>query len=190
MTDIPAKIPRPIGSTEIFFPGIWKAAWALVDAEAEALSAAVTPDDPLLVVEAVTVGSVVGGSDGEVVELVDVDGGGEEEEAGVGEMETEVKTIAGDTEDDAEVVVVVLWVEDVVVVVDVEVLEVVVEEVEVTSTITHSRTTCTKGSPLGPVTGENVILHSWVTGPAEVSIVCTVCITTGSVKELPAACRR
>ena len=45
MTDIPANIPRPIGSTEIFFPGIWKADAALVDGEAVALSAA---DVPLL----------------------------------------------------------------------------------------------------------------------------------------------
>jgi hypothetical protein len=85
-----------------------------------------------------------------------------------------VLTIAGDTE--------------VVVVVDVEVLEVVVDEVVVTdfeevevngddeelvdggavpSTTTHCRTTCTKGSPLGPVTGVKVIVHCWVTGPAE-----------------------
>jgi hypothetical protein len=45
MTDMPANIPRPIGSTEIFFPGIWKADAALVDGEAVALSAA---DVPLL----------------------------------------------------------------------------------------------------------------------------------------------
>ena len=48
ITDIPAKIPRPIGSTEIFFPGIWKADSAEEDGEAEALSATVTADDPLL----------------------------------------------------------------------------------------------------------------------------------------------
>jgi hypothetical protein len=46
ITDIPAKIPRPIGSTEIFFPGIWKAAAALEDGVALVLSAAA--DMPLL----------------------------------------------------------------------------------------------------------------------------------------------
>jgi hypothetical protein len=43
---MPAKIPRPIGSTEIFFPGIWKAAAALEDEVAVVLSAAA--DMPLL----------------------------------------------------------------------------------------------------------------------------------------------
>lgn len=37
---MPANIPRPIGSTEIFFPGIWKAAAALEDEVAVVLSAA------------------------------------------------------------------------------------------------------------------------------------------------------
>jgi hypothetical protein len=46
ITDMPAKIPRPIGSTEIFFPGIWKAAAALEDGVAVVLSAAA--DMPLL----------------------------------------------------------------------------------------------------------------------------------------------
>jgi hypothetical protein len=40
ITEIPAKIPRPIGRTEIFFPGIWKAAVVGVDEADEALSAA------------------------------------------------------------------------------------------------------------------------------------------------------
>ena len=40
ITDMPANIPRPIGSTEIFFPGIWKAAAALEDEVAVVLSAA------------------------------------------------------------------------------------------------------------------------------------------------------
>jgi hypothetical protein len=44
---MPAKIPRPIGSTEIFFPGIWKADAALEDGEAEVLSA--SAEVPLLV---------------------------------------------------------------------------------------------------------------------------------------------
>jgi hypothetical protein len=30
----------------------------------------------------------------------------------------------------------------------------------------HCRTTCTRGSPFDPVTGVNVIVHVWVTGPA------------------------
>jgi hypothetical protein len=59
ITDMPAKIPRPIGSTEIFFPGIWKAAAALEDAVALVLSAAA--DKPLL--------------DEGLVEPFDVDGG-------------------------------------------------------------------------------------------------------------------
>ena len=63
MTDMPAKIPRPIGRTEIFFPGIWKAAAALEDAEPVVLSAAA---DMLLLAEdlpgAVDLdGEVVGG---------------------------------------------------------------------------------------------------------------------------------
>jgi len=67
ITDIPAKIPRPIGSTEIFFPGIWKAA-EVVDAEAEALSATVTADVPLLVdFEACVVAPVVGDGVGDGV---------------------------------------------------------------------------------------------------------------------------
>jgi hypothetical protein len=210
MTDIPAKIPRPIGSTEIFFPGIWKAAWAVPEGEEEALSAAVTAGVPLLGVEVVVAGVEVG--DGEVVGLVDVVVDEEEEEtSGVLERETEVKIIAGDTEDDAEVVVEVLWVEDVELVVDVEAEEVVVEEVvdvdckevevnaddeelldegAVPATTWHCRTTCTRGSPLDPATDVNVITHVSVTGPTLVSIVCTVCMTTGSEKGAFGACRR
>lgn len=30
----------------------------------------------------------------------------------------------------------------------------------------HCRTTCTRGSPVGPLTGVSVIVHVWVTGPA------------------------
>lgn len=55
MTDMPAKIPRPIGSTEIFFPGIWKAAAALEDGEAVVLSAAA---DMLLLAEDLLGGAV------------------------------------------------------------------------------------------------------------------------------------
>lgn len=56
ITDIPAKMPRPIGSTEIFFPGIWKAAAALVDGVAVVLSAAAAP---LLLGEGLAVGGAV-----------------------------------------------------------------------------------------------------------------------------------
>jgi hypothetical protein len=58
ITDIPAKIPRPIGSTEIFFPGIWKAAAALEDGVAEVLSAA---GDKPLSAEGVAVGTALAG---------------------------------------------------------------------------------------------------------------------------------
>ena len=74
---MPAKIPRPIGSTEIFFPGIWKAdsAVALEDAVEEALSATVTaPAIPLLVADAVDLGGGAAVVDGKGVDEV-VDGG-------------------------------------------------------------------------------------------------------------------
>jgi hypothetical protein len=205
MTDIPAKIPRPIGSTEIFFPGIWNAA-ALADGEVEALSAAVTA--PLAVEEVgvafadgVGDGEVGGGGGGfEVTELVGADE--EEEEEGIGVMGTDEKTfykchhsknsnlhrvltMAEDTEDDAEVVVEVLWAEGNELVVDVAGLEIVDAGCEVVvvdvddavdkalvdweatpGTTLHCRTTCTKGSPLAPVTGVNVMTHVWVAGPA------------------------
>jgi hypothetical protein len=98
-----------------------------------------------------------------------------------------VLTIAGDTEDDAEEVVEVLWVEDVELVVGVEAEEVVIGEVvdvdckeveanaddeelldgrAVPATIWHCRTTCTRGSPLDPATDVNVITHVSVAGPA------------------------
>lgn len=54
---MPAKIPRPIGSTEIFFPGIWKAAAALEDAVLAVLSAAA--DKPLLDEDLAVDGGVV-----------------------------------------------------------------------------------------------------------------------------------
>ncbi len=60
ITDMPAKIPRPIGSTEIFFPGIWKAAAAVEDAVAVVLSAAAAVLLPLLD-EGLVEGVVVGG---------------------------------------------------------------------------------------------------------------------------------
>jgi hypothetical protein len=46
ITDMHAKKPRPIGRTEIFFPGIWKDAAALEDGVPVVLSAA--GDMPLL----------------------------------------------------------------------------------------------------------------------------------------------
>lgn len=58
ITDMPAKMPRPIGSTEIFFPGIWKAAAALEDGEAVELSAAAEP--LLLLPEGLAAGSLDG----------------------------------------------------------------------------------------------------------------------------------
>jgi len=59
ITDMPAKMPRPIGSTEIFFPGIWKAAAALEDEVAVVLSAAA--DMPLLPEGLVEAAGVDGG---------------------------------------------------------------------------------------------------------------------------------
>jgi hypothetical protein len=174
----------------------------------EALSAAVTAPlavEEVGVVNGVGDGEVVGSGTGvEVTELVGV--GEDEEETGV--MGTEEKTfdrcyhsknsnqhwvltMAGDTEDDAEVVVEllwaedneddaeavveVLWAEDNELVVDVERIEVVdagcerVDDVDweaAPGTTVHCRTTCTKGSPLAPVTGVNVMTHVWVAGPA------------------------
>jgi hypothetical protein len=161
---MPAKIPRPIGSTEIFFPGIWKAAAALEDEVAVVLSAAA--DMPLLdegLVEAD--GGVVG--DGVLVaagfgtedkpttdtpgatELVDAGGGAEVEEGGASE------------DKDVEATVLVeggsLCPED-----------------WAPGTTVHCRTTCTRASPLFPVTGVNVTMHVSVTGPEGVLIVCTV----------------
>lgn len=74
ITDMPAKIPRPIGSTEIFFPGIWKADSAVEDGEEEVLSATVTAaGPPLLVVD-------LGG----VAAVLDDKGGGDEVSVAVG----------------------------------------------------------------------------------------------------------
>ena len=66
ITEIPAKIPRPIGSTEIFFPGIWKGAGE--ELEDEVLSAAEAGE---LVIGgfAAVVGACVG--DGVVVEMLE-----------------------------------------------------------------------------------------------------------------------
>jgi len=68
---MPAKIPRPIGSTEIFFPGIWKADSAVEDGEEEVLSATVTAAGPLpLVVDLAGVALVVDGKLGGEVSVV------------------------------------------------------------------------------------------------------------------------
>jgi len=160
---MPAKIPRPIGSTEIFFPGIWKAAAALEDAVALVLSAAA--DMPLL--------------DEGLVEPFDVDGGVVDDGVlvaaglGLGTEEnpttdtpgsTELVDAGGASEDkDVEAVVLVegggsVW----------------VPEDCAPGTIVHCRTTCTRGSPLFPVTGVNVTMHVSVAGPEGVLIVCTV----------------
>lgn len=212
MTDIPANIPRPIGSTEIFFPGIWKAdAAALADDEAVALSAA---DVPLLDKEVVVApdnDTVLVGS-GSAVDATgfgstELEGVGVEDEDDAVEMlarGTEEKTTEG-TEDDAEVVVDVLSAEEVEEVVDEEEREVDVEVVVdggaeemvdellpdwATADTVHCRTTCTRGSPFGPLTGVIVIVHVSVTSPESVSNVCTVWVTIDSESGLPSACRR
>lgn len=213
MTDIPANIPRPIGSTEIFFPGIWKAdAAALADDEAVALSAADVPlldkeeveasgDDEVLVGSGSTVDAA--GFRATVVEGVGVD----EDEDDAVEMlgrGTEEKTTEG-TEDDDDVVTDVLSAEEVEVVVDEEEREVDVEVVVdggdeemvdelpadwATADTVHCRTTCTRGSPFGPLTGVIVIVHVSVTVPESVSNVCTVWVTIDSETGLPCSCRR
>lgn len=71
------------------------------------------------------------------------------------------------TDDDAEVVVEVL---SVVVdggseVVNVNAVDELLADWEAGVTV-HCRTTCTVGSPFGPLTGVSVIVHVWVTGPA------------------------
>jgi hypothetical protein len=71
ITDMPAKIPRPIGSTEIFFPGSSKADAAVEDGEEEALSATVTADVPLLLAEGT--GAIAAVIDGAVDDEVEVD---------------------------------------------------------------------------------------------------------------------
>jgi hypothetical protein len=167
ITDIPAKIPRPIGSTEIFFPGIWKAAAALEDALA-VLSAAA--DRPLL--------------DEDLEDLVEVDGGvvddGALVAAGLGTEETPTTDTPGSTglvdagggeeveeggaSEDEDVEAAVL----------VEGGSVCVSEDWAPGTTVHCRTTCTRCSPLFPVTGVNVTMHVSVTGPEGVLIVCTV----------------
>jgi len=154
---MPAKIPRPIGSTEIFFPGIWKAAAALEDGEVVVLSAAA--DMPLLAEALAEVdggvvvagGLVAAGLGTEESPTTDTPGGGGGVEEG------------GASEDkDAEATVLV------------EGGSVCVTEDWAPGTTVHCRTTCTRGSPLVPVTGLNVTMHVSVAGPEGVLIVCTV----------------
>lgn len=54
----------------------------------------------------------------------------------------------------------------------------------------HCRTTCTICWPFGPLTGVNVTVHDSVTGPAFVSVVCTVCVTVVCVRGAPCVWRR
>jgi len=160
---MPAKIPRPIGSTEIFFPGIWKAAAALEDAVLLVLSAAAAR---LLLVEGlleadggVVVGGVLvavglGTEDNPMTDtpgstrLVDA-GGGEEVEGGAEDEDVEATVL-------------------------VEGGSVCVTEDWAPGTTVQCRTTSTRGSPFFPVTGVNVTVHVSVAGPEAVLIVCTV----------------
>jgi len=165
---MPAKIPRPIGSTEIFFPGIWKADSAVEDGEEEALSATVTGDVPLLL--AVTLGEIAPVIDSEVGnEVVEVVGSGI------------VVSPTTDTPGPTELVDVVTDedVEEETDDKDVETMELVDAGCELLggwepATTLHCFTTCTRGSPFRPVIGVNVIVHVSVTGPELVFIVCTV----------------
>lgn len=77
ITDIPAKMPRPIGSTEIFLPGIEKADCAV---EVDVLSAAVAGDPLLLLLVEIDVEEL------EVV--VATEGGGVGVEVGWGTEES------------------------------------------------------------------------------------------------------
>jgi len=244
ITDIPAKMPRPIGSTEIFLPGIEKADCAVEDGEVDVLSAAVTGDPPLLLLletddeeldedvvatEGGAVWVVVGWGteespttdtpvfattevvdvEDEVVEVLDVEVLWLE----VVELVLVVEVLRLEVVELVLVVevlwlevvelvpvVVVLWLDVVELVpeVEVEVLVVVVlggvEEPELDvdvvvevlggwvpapGTCVHCRTTSTRGSPFGPVTGVKVNVHVSVTGPELVSIVCSVWVTIG-----------
>jgi len=166
ITDMPAKIPRPIGSTEIFFPGIWNADSAEEDGEEDVLSATVTGEvPPLLVVDLEEPAApVIDGEVGdEVVGLV--------VERGVGRGTEEIPVT--DTPGFIELVDVVA---------DEDADERVVDAVEAVELLEdwapgaklHCRTTFTRGSPFDPVIGVNVMVHVSVTGPASVLIVCTV----------------
>jgi len=153
-----------MGSTEIFFPGIWKAAAPLEDGAAVVLSAAAdmpSVDEGLLLGAAFDVDGGGGVVDGVVTAagleteenpttdtpgftgLVDTGGGEEVEEGGA--------------LDDVEAAVVVEGGSDC-----------------APRTILHCRTTCTRRSPLLPMTGVNVTVHVSVASPEGVLIVCTV----------------
>jgi len=146
---MPAKIPRPIGSTEIFFPGIWKAAAVLEEALELVLSAAA---DMLLLAEGlVDGGDVVGGL------LVAAGLGTEDNPTTDTPGSTGLVDAGGGEDKDVEATVLDCAPED-----------------WTPGTIVHCRTTCTSGSPFFPVTGVNVTVHVWVAGPEGVLIVCTV----------------
>jgi len=192
ITDMPAKIPRPIGSTEIFFPGIWKADSAVEDGEEEALSATVTGDVPLLDVD-LDFGEIAPVIDGKVGDEVVVG-----VESGVEVGSGTVESPSADTPGSIELVDVVAdedgeerETDDK----DVEAMELVDAVSELLGgwepgTTTHFRTTCTRGSPFDPLIGVSVMVHVSVTGPELVSIVCTVSVTTVWVSGLPFSWRR
>jgi hypothetical protein len=151
ITDMPAKIPRPIGSTEIFFPGIWKADAALEDGEAEVLSA--SADVPLLpappledLVDCEGGGEVVVVTERATVDspTTDTPGSGGAVDAGGGEEVEE-----GGATDDEDVEATAL----------VDAGGVCVSLDWTPGTIVHCRTTCTRDSPFGPVTGVKVTMH-------------------------------
>jgi len=171
ITEIPAKIPRPIGSTEIFFPGIWKAAaWVAEEVDDEALSDA--GDVPPLVdvgrgleVEVTALGCV------EVVEVCDEDGEVLETlESVIDEKPlTDTPGFADDADPELPATAADRVGEE-------EMTAGGAElaggggafEPEPPPFTVHCRTTLTKCSPFGPVTGVNVTLHVSVTGPSRV----------------------
>jgi len=139
---MPAKIPRPIGSTEIFFPGIWKADSAVEDGEEEeALSATVTAGVPLLL--GVDTGTIAAGEVGDEVVLV---GSGTVESPTTDTPGADVVVADEDVEDGGA--------DDK----DVETMEMVVGAWDPATSL-HCLTTCTRGSPFGPVIGVNVMVH-------------------------------
>jgi len=167
---MPAKIPRPIGSTEIFFPGIWKADSAVEDGVEDALSATVTADVPLLLaVDLGEVAPVVDGGVGDEVVVAVGRGTVESPTIDTPGLAIELEDVVADEDGEER------GTEDKVV----ETMELVdavselLEDWEAGTTL-HCRTTCTRGSPSAPTTGVNVMVHVSVTGPELVSIVCTV----------------
>jgi len=169
ITEIPAKIPRPIGSTEIFFPGIWKAAaWVAEEVDDEALSAPDAGDVPLV--------DVAGGVGVEVgalgcVEVVEVcDEGGETLESIIDEKPlTDNPGFADDAAPELPATAADRVDEEIVTAGGAELAGGGgAFEPEPPPFTVHCRTTWTKCSPFGPVTGVNVTLHVSVTGPPRV----------------------